>query len=100
MTYVSRRLSVNFVNLSKGSTLIDAGSVPWRSMGLVGEHHRIRLSLNGPDAETEAERLAQALPEHEFGLPGLLVADVAITATRHTQDGVVLMLEALTFDEP
>lgn len=99
MTRASRRLGVIFVNLAKGSTLIDADSIPWRSMGLAGERHQIRLRLGGHDAEHEAGRMAQALPDHEFTLPGLLVADVAITATQRVDDGVILTLEALIFAE-
>lgn len=100
MTYSSRRLCVNFVNLAKASALIDASSVPWKSMGLDGERHAVRLMLSGPGAEREAARLAHIVPDHEFAVPGLFVADIAVIAIERTPDGAVLTLEALTFDEP
>lgn len=96
----SLRPGVNFVDLANGSTLIDARSRPWHSMGLTGEHHEARLLLHGPHAEDQAARLALDLPEHEFRLQGLLVADATVTATHRTPDGVILTLQVLTFDEP
>lgn len=99
MTAALRLLCADFVNLADVSALIDASSVPWESMTLRGERHQVRLILSGPDAEAIAARLKRLLPDHEFALPGLLVADLAITATDRTSTGLVLTLEALTLDE-
>lgn len=95
MTDASTRLSVSFVAFAAGSTLIDAISVPWCSLGLEGERHTVRL-----DADEAATALAHDLPDYEFAFPGLLVADVAVTATNRTSGGTILTIEALTLDEP
>jgi len=56
-------------------TVLDARSHPWSSATFEGERHRISVAV--PDTAAAREWLA-ALPEAEFRLTGLLVADVAV----------------------
>lgn len=100
MSCASRRLCMNFVNFARVPMLIEATSVPWHSIGLDGERHEIRLILNRPGAGHVAARLARMMPDHEFAIPGLLVADIAVTAVDCTFVATILTLEALTLKAP
>lgn len=100
MTAASMRLGVTFVNLVSGATLLHAAGEPWRSLDLVGERHQFRLQLSGPHSAEIAGRITQTLPDHEFAVPGLLVADAVVAGIEAHPDGAILTIEALTFDEP
>lgn len=67
----------------------------------MGEQHKIRLRVPGPEAEAIASRLTDGLAEAEFPLPGHIVADVALVgAPQRADDGsMVLEIEALTIAE-
>ena len=78
-----------------GAAVADAGSRGWASATFVGERHRLALVL--PRAAADA--LDRDLAEHEFCLPGHLVADIAIVR-RDERDGIAtLAIEALTIEE-
>lgn len=57
----------------------------------------ISVRIDGPSAEN-VRRFVQGLPDHEFCLPGQLVADVAVTETCFVAGGHALMIEALVLD--
>lgn len=99
MTCASTAPGANFANFAVGSVSVDARSVPWNSIGLQGERHAIRLFLEGPLAHRTAKRLARMLTDHEFAIPGLLVADLVIVTNERTPTGAILTLEALTLTE-
>lgn len=60
---------------------------PWSSVTFSGTRHTVTLEFNGPDAVERGETYAAALPDHEFAIPGYIVADAAITALEHSQPG-------------
>ncbi len=75
--------------------VLQACSRPWASVTFTGARHLIRMML--PDAA--ADRLCEGLDEHEFAIPGHLVADVTV-ASRHDAGGfVTLEIEALTIED-
>ena len=51
---------------------------PWSSATFSGARHGIRLSFAGEAGAHAGEAFLAALPEHEFTIPGTLVADAAI----------------------
>jgi hypothetical protein len=57
---------------------------PWASVTFSGSRHRVRLAFCGAEAVAAGEALIEALPEHEFAIPGQLVADAAVIAIEHT----------------
>ena len=99
MTNAVRRLCLALTELADDATCMQADSVPWQSADLVGERHRIRLCLNGPDAIANAERLARTLPDHEFAISGILVADIAVTDVNRSHELSTIGLEALTLND-
>lgn len=55
---------------------------PWVSVTFSGTRHTVALAFTGAEAVAAAEAFIAALPEHEFAVPGQLVADAAVTAVR------------------
>ena len=52
----------------------------WASITFAGTRHRMTWCFDGADAVSGGERLIDALPDHDFALPGHLVADAAVTS--------------------
>jgi len=68
---------------------------PWSSVTFSGSRHVIGLRFSGDDAIAVGDAFIAALPEHEFAIPGQLVADATVTSVDHsTAYGPVLTLEA------
>ena len=55
----------------------------WASITFEGTRHTVELSFAGSTACEAGERLIAALPDHEFALPGQLVADATVTKVDH-----------------
>ncbi|MCW1381445.1 hypothetical protein OLX02_01280 [Novosphingobium sp. KCTC 2891] len=52
---------------------------PWASVTFTGSRHTLVLRFEGWEACDDGENFVADLPEHEFTLPGVLVADAAVT---------------------
>jgi len=55
----------------------------WFSATFWGARHTISLAFAGPDAIEAGEAFVAALADHEFGIPGWIVADAAVVAVDH-----------------
>ncbi|MDE2620220.1 MAG: hypothetical protein KGL54_08665 [Sphingomonadales bacterium] len=55
----------------------------WASATFSGTRHSVDLAFRGCAGVAAAERFIAALPDHEFTLPGALVADAAVIAVDH-----------------
>lgn len=55
----------------------------WASVTFEGARHTLELAFEGAEAVAAGEVLIAALAEHEFTIPGQLVADAAVTAVDH-----------------
>ena len=55
----------------------------WASITFAGTRHSLALLFAGEQAVEAGEAFIAALPEHEFTLPGQLVADAAISEVEH-----------------
>lgn len=86
-----RALAIDALAAGCSVTVLDARSHPWSSATFEGERHRITVAI--PDDAATRAWLA-ALPEAEFRLPGLLVADVAVRG-----DAPSVEIEMLVLDE-
>jgi hypothetical protein len=74
----------------------------WSSTTYSGAYHVFRLSFSGAEAVEAGEHFIAALPDHEFSLPGRLVAKATIVSAEHSLiHGPLLALEAelLVLDE-
>ena len=67
---------------------------PWASATFTGSRHTAALSFSGAEALAAGERFVAELPDHEFTIPGQLVADAAVTEVSMTMlPEPVLMVE-------
>jgi hypothetical protein len=60
------------------------------------------LAFNGAEAVIAAEALIEALPDHEFAIPGQVVADALVVSVDQTalpQPRMLLELELLLLEE-
>lgn len=55
----------------------------WSSITFSGTRHEITLAFEGAEAVAHGEELMELLPEHEFTIPGQLVADATIREVDH-----------------
>lgn len=55
----------------------------WASITFSGARHTLALLFAGDEAVEAGERFIAALPDHEFALPGQLVADATIIEAEH-----------------
>lgn len=76
----SDRLREAVILLAEGrGELLTHAEKPWSSVTFAGTRHEITLEFEGADAVAAGEDFIQNLPEHEFHIPGQLVADATIT---------------------
>lgn len=66
-----------------GAEFLRHSERPWNSATFSGSRHTIRLAFTGAEAVACGERLIAALPDHEFTIPGQLVADATISSVEH-----------------
>ncbi len=63
--------------------ILTHGERPWASITFSGTSHSLALLFAGDEAVAAGERFVEALGEHEFSIPGQLVADAAIVEVEH-----------------
>ena len=56
----------------------------WASITFAGTRHRVEMLFEGDEAVEAGECFIAFLPEHEFAIPGQLVADAAVTEVDST----------------
>jgi len=81
--------------------LTEFRSTDWQSLTFIGEQHKIRLRIPGPDSAEITRLLTGGLEDAEFTISGHVVADIALAAEPELQsDGSMLIeIEALTVEE-
>ena len=63
--------------------IIDHSERAWASITFAGSRHTVGMLFAGDEAVAAGERFIAALPEHEFAIPGYLVADAAVAEVDH-----------------
>ena len=56
----------------------------WASITFSGARHHLRLIFEGAESVEAGETFVAILPEHEFAIPGQLVADATVTNVEHS----------------
>ncbi len=78
------RLREALLALAQGkATILSHEEKSWASVTFAGARHRLELRFEGTEAVQAGELFVAFLPEHEFVIPGQLVADAAIIAVDH-----------------
>lgn len=81
---VADRLREALLALTEGrATVLEHDERAWASITFSGARHRLRLHFEGAEAVEAGERLIAFLPEHEFAIPGQIVADAAVVEVDH-----------------
>lgn len=76
------RLFTELHRLSEGrAELVSHAERPWASATFSGTRHRFTLELPGMEGIDAGDRLIAELPDHEFALPGHLVADALVRSS-------------------
>lgn len=76
--------------------------VPWASVTFSGARHTVVMRFTGWEACDDAERIIATLPEHDFTIPGVLVADATVAGISQDllpQPVMVIELELLLLDD-
>src|SRR5688572_7756792 len=84
-----------------GATILSHDEKSWASITFAGARHRIELGFEGDEAVQAGELFIVFLPEHEFAIPGQLVADAAVTSVDHRLEPprMVVSCELLLLEE-
>lgn len=78
------RVNVAVLALAGGhAQLLAHSEKPWASITFSGSRHELTLDFDGEEAIADGEAFIAALPDHEFTLPGKLVADACIQSVDH-----------------
>ena len=81
---VSDRLRDALLALSKGAgRLARHEETPWSSITFTGTRHEVALEFQGHEAVEAGEAFIADLPDHEFRIPGQLVADASVREVDH-----------------
>jgi hypothetical protein len=91
-------LSNALTALLPGAVIIRRREHGWRSATFSGIRLVLDLQIAGSDAVL-AKNFATMVEDHEFSLPDLLVADIAVTEQRNIGSATALTVEALLLDE-
>ncbi len=57
--------------------------IPWASITFAGTRHTLSMAFSGVAAVEAGDRLIAELPDHEFAIPGQLVADAQVLSVDH-----------------
>ncbi|MEN7537022.1 hypothetical protein [Aurantiacibacter flavus] len=101
-TGTSGRLLAALADLARHkSRLTHHHEASWASITFAGTRHRVTLEFRGTEAIEAGENFIALLPEHEFAIPGQLVADAAVIEVDHCLDPAVLSVtcELLLLEE-
>lgn len=64
-------------------TVLSHDETAWASITFSGTRHSLVMEFCGAEAVAGGEELIERLSDHEFAIPGQLVADAAITVVDH-----------------
>jgi hypothetical protein len=99
----SARLRQALLELAGGmASVLRHDEKSWASITFAGTRHRLELAFEGDAAIQAGEMFIVFLPEHEFMLPGQLVADAAVTAVDHRlapEPRLTVSIELLLLEE-
>ena len=97
------RLRAALITLAEGhGTVTDHGERSWASITFAGTRHQVTLVFTGAEAIEAGEKFIAFLPEHDFAIPGQLVADAAVSAVDHqmlSEERMVVQVEVLMLDD-
>ena len=89
--------------LAQGRAQVMAHSeTAWASVTFAGTRHRVELAFEGAEAIEAGECFIALLPDHEFAIPGQLVADATVVEVDHRlapEPKLMVVAELLLLEE-
>lgn len=80
----SRRVKAALQDLAQGKArLLSHRETPWASITFTGARHTLSFLFEDAGAIEAGETFIAELPEHEFALPGKLVAEATVISVEH-----------------
>jgi hypothetical protein len=64
-------------------TIVRQAERPWASVTFEGARHTVEIVFEGSEAVEAGEGFIAALPDHEFTIPGQLVAEATVAEVDH-----------------
>ena len=98
----SSRLVDAVAALAVAGILTDHCEIAWASITFAGTRHSMTWFFNGAEAVESGEALVATLPDHEFQIPGYLVADatiVEISSGQLPEPTMIVKVDILVLDE-
>lgn len=78
------RVREALLTLAEGrASLLTHEEKAWSSITFTGTRHEVMLDFDGAEAVEVGEEFIANLPEHEFRIPGQLVADATVREVDH-----------------
>ena len=74
----------------------------WASITFAGTRHSLAILFAGDEAVEAGEQFVAVLPDHEFAIPGQLVADAGVVEVEHRltpEPRLLLQCELLLLEE-
>lgn len=74
----------------------------WASITFAGTRHSLAILFAGDEAVEAGEEFVAALPDHEFAIPGQLVADAGVVEVEHRlipEPRLIVRCELLLLEE-
>ena len=100
---VGARLVAALEALGEGrATLLEHRQRAWASVTFCGARHELAFGFDGAEAIAAGEALIERAPEHEFEIPGHLVADVVVIEVEQSllpHPRMTVRLEVLTLED-
>jgi hypothetical protein len=81
---VSERLRAALIVLADGQgEILSVSERAWASITFEGARYTVAIAFEGDEAVDAGERFIAALPDHEFAIPGQLVAEASVVEADH-----------------
>ena len=97
------RLERALIALAGGEgRVLDHRERGWASITFAGTRHTVQLAFETPEAIAGGEVLIAELPDHEFAIPGQLVADAGVVEVEHRltpEPWLIVRCELLLLEE-
>lgn len=83
------------------ATVLAHRETSWASITFAGARHRVELAFDGAQGVEAGELFIAALPDHEFAIPGQLVAEATVVEVDQRIDPLALTVacELLLLEE-
>jgi len=100
---IADRLRDALLDLADGeASVLTHEETAWSSITFSGTRHEVVLDFDGHEAAIAGERFIAELPEHEFRIPGQLVADADVREVEHkfgSQERLIVTAVLLLVEE-